>query len=126
MIEFLKNRLASFTPAFNGLGYIIATQRNSWFHLAATFAALSLSIWLKLSNMDFAIILLAIGLVWVAECINTGIETTIDLISPDRNHLAKVAKDVSAAGVLCAAIISVIIGIFIFANPLLLKLKLIS
>ncbi|NPV76760.1 MAG: diacylglycerol kinase family protein [Anaerolineae bacterium] len=126
MIKFLINRLVSFTPAFNGLEYIITTQKNSWFHLAATAAAVFLSIWLKLSNTDFAIILLAIGLVWVAECINTGIEATIDLVSPERNHLAKVAKDVSAAGVLCAAIISAIIGIFIFANPLLLKLKIIS
>ena len=126
MIKFIENRFASFTPAFNGLKYVIATQKNSWIHLVATAIAISLALWLKLSYTNFAIIFLTIGLVWVAECINTAIETTIDLVSPDRNHLAKVAKDVGAASVLCAAIIAIVIGIFVFVVPLFLKLKAIS
>lgn len=124
MINFLKKRLASFLPAIHGLRYVVATQKNAWLHITATCIAIFLSAWLRLSNTNFAIIFLAIGLVWTAECINTGIEVAVDLVSPNRNHLAKVAKDVSAAGVLCAAIIAVIIGFLVLTGPILARLHL--
>lgn len=122
MIKFLKCRLASFNPAFQGLKYVVITQKNSWIHLVATVLAILLSLWLEISRTDFSIIILTIGLVWVAECINTGVETTVDLISPGKNHLAKIAKDASAAGVLLAALVSIIVGILIFLSPLISKI----
>ncbi|MCC6148496.1 MAG: diacylglycerol kinase family protein [Anaerolineaceae bacterium] len=123
MIKFLNDRLHSFKPALEGLKYVLATQKNAWLHLAATGGVLALALWLKLSRIDFAILFLTFGLVWAAECFNTSVETFVNLVSPERKPLAKIAKDVGAAGVLCAAIVSIAIGILVFFDPLLTKLQ---
>jgi len=124
MIHFFKLRIASFAPAVQGLHYVISTQKNSWIHGCATILAILLSIWLRISWTDFAIILFTIGLVWVAEIINTSIEAVVDLTSPQKNILAKIAKDTGAGAVLLAAILSVMVGLAIFLPPFLHKIGL--
>jgi diacylglycerol kinase len=69
------------------------------------------------------VIILAIALVWTAEFINTALEAIVDLASPQRNHLAKIGKDVGAAAVLIAALASVLIGLLILGPPLWQKLS---
>jgi diacylglycerol kinase (ATP) len=54
------------------------------------------------------------------ELFNTGIETLVDLISPEYNKLAGHVKDISAAGVLIMAIFTVVTGAIIFLPKLLL------
>jgi len=56
--------------------------------------------------------------VWMAEFINTAIESVVDMTMPDVNPLAKVAKDVSAAAVLLGACASILVGLLIL-GPLL-------
>ena len=53
---------------------------------------------------------------WVlsAELFNTAIETIVDMISPEKNDKAKLAKDISAAAVLAVSIGAAVIGIIIF------------
>jgi diacylglycerol kinase len=63
--------------------------------------------------------MLTMGMVWMAECLNTAVETIIDLVSPQQHPLAKIGKDVAAAGVLLAAISAVGVGVTIFGPPLL-------
>ena len=50
--------------------------------------------------LDVAVLLLAIGLVLVAEALNTALEAVVDLATPDHHPLARIAKDAAAAGVL--------------------------
>ena len=56
--------------------------------------------------------------VWMAEFINTAFEAVIDMMMPEPNDLAKIAKDVSAGAVLIGASGAVIIGLLIFGPPL--------
>ena len=63
--------------------------------------------------------MLTIGLVLVAEAINTAIEYTIDLTIHQVHPLARIAKDVGAAAVLVGAGISVLIGCFLFLPKLI-------
>ena len=72
--------------------------------------------------MEWLAILLVIGLVWMAEFVNTAVEIIVDLASPEKHPLAKIGKDVGAASVLIAAFIAVIIGVIVFWQPLLTKL----
>ena len=76
-------------------------------------------IWLRVPLRDAALLVFAMGLVWTMELINTAIEATVDLASPQIQPLAKVAKDVSAAGVLASAITAVLVGLMILGPPLL-------
>ncbi len=117
-----KSRLASFRYAIGGLWYMLRTQRNAWIHAAATACVMALGLWLSLSRIEWAILALTIGLVWMAEFTNTALEAVVDLASPDIHSLAKVGKDVGAAAVLVAAFTSVIVGLLILGPALWARL----
>src|SRR5690349_16891510 len=99
------------------------TQRNAWIHAFAALTVLIMGLWLGLSNVEWAILALTIGLVFVTEFINTSLEAVVDLAGPAQHALAKVGKDVAAAAVLTSAIVSVIVGLLILGPPLWLKLN---
>jgi diacylglycerol kinase (ATP) len=122
MKKFLISRIISFKHAFAGLGYVIRTQRNAWIHALATLMVISLALWLKIDAYGFAILILTISTVWMAEFINTALEAVVDLASPQRHPLARVGKDVGAAAVLIGSISSIIIGGIVLGPPLFQKL----
>mgnify|MGYP006267369755 FL=1 len=68
-------------------------------------------------------IILVIGLVWMAEALNTALEFLTDLVSPEYHPLAGKAKDVAAAGVLLAALTALITGVLIFGPHIIVLLK---
>jgi len=113
-----RNIGESFRFAFSGLWYALRTQRNVRIHLAIAAAAVVLGLWLGLSSTRWAVLALTIGFVLASEMLNTVAETLVDLVSPGYHPLAKVIKDVTAAAVLLAAIISVIVGLLVLGPPL--------
>lgn len=118
MIPFFRSRTISFRYAFAGWWFVIRTQRNAWIHALISIAVVIVAFWLKLSAHDWAIIVVAIAMVWTAEFINTALEAVVDLASPQQHHLARVGKDVGAAAVLIAAASAALIGILILGPPL--------
>jgi len=118
MISFFKSRLRSFRFAFSGWWFVIRTQRNAWIHLTVSVLVLIVGTWLRLTMRDWALIILAIALVWTSEFINTALEVVVDLASPQQHRLAQVGKDVGAAAVLIAAVSSALIGLLILGPPL--------
>ncbi len=117
-----RSRVESFRYAFSGLWYMLRTQRNAWIHTIATVCVIVLGLWLALSRIEWGILALTIGLVWMAEFVNTALEAVVDLASPDTHPLAKVGKDVGAAAVLIAAITSVVVGMLILGPALWARL----
>lgn len=115
---FFISRYHSFENAFRGLWFVIKTQKNAWLHAIVTSAVILLAIWLQLPARDWAVLVLAIALVWSAEFFNTAIEAVVDLASPAQHPLAKTAKDVGAAAVLIAALAAVLVGLLLL-GPLL-------
>jgi len=120
MSNFLKSRFISIKNAINGLCHVLKSQQNARLHLIATIIVIVLGLWLRLSIANWVFLLLVIGMVWIAEFLNTALEVIVNLASPDQHPLAKVGKDVGAAAVLIAAVIAIIIGIIIL-GPLLLE-----
>ncbi|MBA4420880.1 MAG: diacylglycerol kinase [Anaerolinea sp.] len=116
-------RIRSFMHAISGWWFVISTQRNTWIHATATTLVVLLASWLKLPARDWAILFLVIGLVWIAEFLNTALEAVVDLSSPQNHPLAKVGKDVGAAAVLISALVAVLVGLFIMGPPLLDKIS---
>jgi diacylglycerol kinase len=123
MIRFLHSRATSFRYAFSGWWFVIRTQRNAWIHALISVAVVIVSSWLKLSARDWAVIVVAIAMVWTAEFINTALEAVVDLASPQQHYLARVGKDVGAAAVLIAAASAALIGLLIIGPPLWLRLQ---
>jgi len=122
MLEFLRLRARSIKYALEGWWHVLHTQRNAWIHALISLAVVGVGLWLGLTARDWALLVLAMGLVWVAEFFNTAIEALTDLSSPQHNHLAKISKDVGAAAVLIAAATAVVIGLLILGPPLWGKL----
>ena len=125
MTEFVRSRVRSFRYALAGWWYVIRTQRNAWLHAVATVVVVLVSLWLRLTPVEWAVLFLTIGMVWMAEFLNTAIEAVVDLASPQQNPLAKIGKDVGAAAVLITAMASVVIGILILGPRLLAQVQLI-
>ena len=82
--------------------------------------ALLMGVFLKLSTIEWLILSFTIFYVITLELINTVMEAFVNLVSPEYKHFAKVAKDVSAACVLLAAFLSVIVGLVLFLPKLIL------
>ena len=106
--------ITGFRYAFAGLWYALRTQRNMRVHVLIALIAIILGIVLRISAVEFALIFVAITGVFISEMFNTVIELCVDLASPDYHPLAKIAKDVSAGAVLLSAMLSVVIGLFVF------------
>ena len=119
MFKFCLSRIKAIRYALEGWLHVLHTQKNSWVHAFASLAAILMGLWLHISLQDWSILILTIAFVWMTEFINTAIETITDLISPEKNQIAKISKDVSAAAVLIAAGASIIVGLLIFGPPLL-------
>lgn len=71
-------------------------------------------IYYQITLVEWLACLCCFGLVIMAELFNTALETVVNLVSPEKNELARKAKDISAGAVLIAAIFSAIIGLIIF------------
>lgn len=118
-----RSRIAAFRYAFAGWWYVLRTQRNAWLHAVATIASVAVGIWLKLDRLDWALLILAIGIVWLSEFINSALEAIVDLASPEIHPLARVGKDVGAAAVLIAAATAAAIGLLVLGPPLWYKVS---
>jgi diacylglycerol kinase (ATP) len=113
----------SFYFAFQGMAHLFRTQRNARIEAGLGIGACILGAWLRITRVEWCIVVLTIACVLILEGLNTAIEAIVDLASPNFHPLAKTAKDVAAATVLIAAIASVIIGCIIFGPRLLLLLR---
>lgn len=112
----IKNRnfIESFRCAIRGIVIAIKAQRNVRFHLAAAIAVVVIGLLLPVSPIEFALLMVAIAIVMVAELINSAMETSVDLVTKEYHPLAKDAKDIAAGGVLFAALMALVMGCVIF------------
>jgi diacylglycerol kinase len=109
----------SFGYAIQGLAYLVRTQRNFRIHLILALAAATIGLIAGLSAVGWAVLILTIALVVMAEGLNTGIELAVSLASPALRPEAKAAKDIAAAMVLLAAIAAVGVGAALFGPRLI-------
>ena len=117
----LRYQFKTFHFAFSGIQYFFSNEIKAILHFIAAILVILVGIYLKISHLEWAVISLTIGLVFLAEIINTAIENVVDLISPAKNRKAKIIKDVGAGGVLMASFTAVAVAIFIFL-PKIIKL----
>lgn len=114
-----SKRIRSFGFAFSGSYELLRTEPNARIHFAATLLALATGFFLKISAMEWCVVLILIALVWSAEAFNTVIEKLADHLFPEYHETARIAKDVSAGAVLVCALAALICGLIIFLPKLL-------
>ena len=108
--------------AFAGLKLLLKEEHNARIHLFATGLALTLAYVVQLEKLEWIALLCCVALVWICELFNTALENLCDLVSPEFNPLIKKVKDVSAAAVLVASCLALIVGVILFL-PNFLQLK---
>jgi diacylglycerol kinase len=114
----IYSRAKSFQYAYEGWRFVLKTQHNAWIHAIVSLLVFGLAYWLKLPARDWAVLILTIVVVWVAEFMNTAIEAVVDLKDGEFHPIAKIAKDVAAAAVLLGAVGALIVGLLIMGPPL--------
>ena len=117
----MKRKFFGIQYAFKGLADVFRSQPNMRIHAAAAVAVIALGSFFGISLMEWCIVVIAIGLVLMAEAFNTALEYLTDLVSPGHHPLAGKAKDAAAAGVLLSAIAAVVLGVCVFV-PRIIRL----
>jgi len=117
--SFFRSRAQSFQHARNGLRNLFSTQINGKIEGIIVLIVVTFGIFLNLNRTEWLFVIFAIGIVFLAEIFNTVIEFLLDSLYSEYNYKVKQIKDMSAGGVLVAAIISAIIGCLIFLPKLI-------
>lgn len=100
--------------AVAGIRLALDTQLHMRIHIIAALIATAAGFIFRITQMEWAVLVLVMGVVICAEMLNTAIESVVDLASPAIHPLAKAAKDTASGAVLVAAIAAVVIGLIIF------------
>lgn len=114
-----KKHTISFKNAYNGLVWSLKTQPNYRIHLLLSLVSIGLGFLLKISYMEFMVIILSITVGLVIETINTSIEVASDAIDTKIREDIRITKDVSAAAMLIYAIGATVIALMIFVPKFL-------
>lgn len=99
----------SVTRVFKAMQYSEQGIRSAWRDEAAFRQELvlvlllaPLTLWLGLPKLDTVVLIALMGLVLVAELMNSGLEAIVDMATTDIHPLAGKAKDCGSAAVLVA------------------------
>lgn len=115
----IRKRVQSFKYASEGLQVLFKEEHNSRVHLIVMITAIGFGVALNVSWLEWCLLVLCFGLVFVLEIVNSAIENLCDLISIEKNEQIKKIKDLAAASVLVSAVTSIIIGLIVFIPKLL-------
>jgi diacylglycerol kinase len=114
----MRQHTISFLNAFRGIWTAIITQSNLRIHFIAASLVIFASLYLKVATSEIIVLILTIGLVMIAEMVNTSLEFMSDAITLEHNEKIKHAKDVAAGAVLLSAIFAVLVGLMVFLPKL--------
>jgi len=108
--------LKSFGYAWNGLKVAVKEEPNLKIHLAIAVVVIAMGFYFHISTIEWTVLLILIGGVISLELLNSAIERLTDLVTKERLPLAGKVKDISAAAVLVASVIALLVGITIFTK----------
>jgi diacylglycerol kinase (ATP) len=105
----------SLNYAFEGVIYVVRTQRNMRIHFAIAVLVLLLGVLLGVTRFELLALMVSVSFVLVAEMLNTALEKAIDVATNSFDPVARAAKDVAAGAVLIAAVNAIFVGYVVFA-----------
>ncbi len=112
--SFLKGRIRSIKFALRGAWLLVTTEHSVMVQVTIGILITIVGFVVGLSQTEWLVQCLAIGMVLVAESLNTGIEKLCDFVHPDYHKKIGFIKDISAGASTMAAIMAVIIGAIIY------------
>ena len=110
----IHKSIISFKFALAGIWIALKEEHNLYAQLIIGIIGLLLGLYFKISRDDWLFGVISWGLVFSMELTNTAIEEVVDSFVSEYHPGAKKAKDVSAAAVMVAFFVEVIVGLIIF------------
>jgi diacylglycerol kinase (ATP) len=112
--NFIRGRWRSLKFAFKGAWLLLTTEDSIKVQVFVAIMVTILGIYFNISNTEWMLQFLAIGMVLVAEALNTAVEKIADFVHPDYHIKIGFIKDIAAGAPTFAGIISLIIAGFIY------------
>ncbi|SFZ94300.1 diacylglycerol kinase (ATP) [Flaviramulus basaltis] len=112
--SFLINRLKSVGYAFKGALLLLKTEASIKIQFVIALIVTGAGFYFSISLNEWAIQLLAIGLVMSIEGVNTAIEEIANFVHPEHHNKIGLIKDIAAGAVFIASVFAVIIGLIIY------------
>ena len=112
--NFFMNRLKSVKYAAKGFWILITSENSIIAQIIIAIIITIIGFIMQLSATEWMFQLFAIGLLLVAESLNTAIEKIADFIHPEYHKQIGIIKDISAGAAFFAAIFALIIGLIIY------------
>jgi Diacylglycerol kinase len=126
-VKFEKSKIKrianSFKYAWKGIFSAFKSERNMKIHFLMMLLVVVCGITFEISLFEWQLCIILFGIVIAFEIINTAIEVVVDLVMPNIDSRAKLAKDLAAGAVLVVATSAAFIGLTIFIPKFLELLK---
>ncbi len=106
--------LRSFVIGSLGLAHAFRTEQNMRIHFLIALGVIVAGLVFAVAVWEWIVLVLSIGMVISAECVNTAMERLADLVSREKHPLIKQAKDCSSGAVLVLAITAAVVGGLVF------------
>ena len=117
--SFLKNRIRSVGYAFKGMFLLLWTESSIKIQFVIALVVTAAGFYFEISSTEWALQLIAIGMVMGTEGVNTAIEKLSDYIQPEEDPRIGLIKDISAGAVMIVSIISSIVGLIIYVPKII-------
>lgn len=119
MSGFIIGRIKSIKYAVKGFFLLLSTENAIITQSVLALVFTALGFYLEIDRVEWALQILAIGLVLSIESLNTAVEKICDFIHPDYHEKIGFIKDVASGAVTFAALTAFAIGVLIY-GPFLL------
>lgn len=110
----IKRFFHSIKYSIEGLSYAYRYEQSMWIHGIATIFSICLGVIFQIKLSEWAMVFIALGVILGMELINTAIEATVDMVTLEKNPLAKIAKDCGSAATFVMTMVSIVIALFVF------------
>ena len=94
--------------ALDGLAWMIKNEVSFKIEVVLGTIFIFISFFLDISLSKHLFLIFVIVLIFILECINSAIESIVNMVMPDFNPLAKIAKDTASSAVCLSIILAVI------------------
>lgn len=116
----VNNFKKSFVFALKGLRIALKSQRNLRIQSFVGILAIIFAFVLKFSHIEFCLLFIVIGAVFICELFNSVIEFVLDATYRNKySKLVEMSKDMAAGCVLIASVLSIVVGSILFLNKLI-------
>ena len=110
----VKRLFKSVTYALKGFRKAYREEQNIRIQVIIGTFILLLTFFMGLNRIESSIIIFLVVLVILMELANSAVERIADVLKPRINTYIKEIKDIMAAAVLLASVMSVVVGLIIF------------